>query len=110
MTSFGRIWPEFYLLCDYMKNYRTLKKLERDYQLAKSSIAILLPHLIKVYFTMLSAMILHPWPTVPEQIADIAKLHPILASENIFFLVDTSKTSNVDSTDLATRVTLKDSV
>ena len=86
MTSFGRIWPEFYLLCDYLKNYSTRKKFERDYQLAKSSIAILLPHLIKVYLAMLSAMIMHPWPTVPEKIADIAKLHPILASENIFFI------------------------
>lgn len=24
MTSFGRLWPEFYLVCDYLKNYHTL--------------------------------------------------------------------------------------
>lgn len=46
---------------------------------------------------------MHTWPSVPEQVQAISSLHPMLAAENIFFLVDTSKTSNVDSTNVATR-------
>ena len=104
MTSFGRLWPEFYLLCDYLKNYHTVDTLESNYQLASSSIADLLPHALKDYLTMLSIMLMHPWPTFPEQVQAISTLHPLLALENIIFLVvDTSKTTNVDSTNLPTR-------
>lgn len=47
MTSFGRLWPEFYLLCDFLKNYHTLDSLEKEYQLAASCIAVLLHMLLK---------------------------------------------------------------
>ncbi len=103
VTSFGFTWPELYVVMDYLKNYPTLLYMERFYQLSKSSLELLLPKAVQVYCTVLSAMLMHTWPTPQEQTDMIAKLEPALAYHNIFFLVDTTKSGNVDSLDIPTQ-------
>lgn len=105
MTSFGFTWPELYLAMDCLKNYSTLRDMERFYQMSKSSLELLIPKALHVYCTVLSAMLMHTWPTPQEQTDMIGKLDPALAAYNIFFLVDTAKSGNVDSLDIPTQHT-----
>lgn len=100
MTSFGQLWPELYIVFEYLKKYHTLEAMEDKFNLAKSSLGYFLPHALQVYYTLISTMAMHTWPT---QRALIAQLHPELRRLNCFFLVDTTKSSNVDSTDAETR-------
>lgn len=65
--------------------------------MSKSSLELLIPKAVQVYCTMLSAMLMHTWPTLQEQTNMISKLDPLLAVHNCFFLVDTAKHGNVDS-------------
>jgi hypothetical protein len=102
LTSFGFTWPELYVAFDFLKNYHTLREMERFYQLSKSSLELLIPKAVQVYCTMLSAMLMHTWPTLQEQTNMISKLDPLLAVHNCFFLVDTAKHGNVDSLDIPT--------
>lgn len=103
MSSFGAIWPELYLVLDFLHNYQSYSELESKYQLAKISLYLTLPHALSLYQELLTSMMVHPWPTVAEQTAMIGEQHPLLQPLSIFFIVDSSKTSSVDSTDEVTR-------
>ena len=103
-NSYGQLWPEWYMLFDYISNDKDLREMESCYQKSFSSVRRTLYNSMQLYVALLERMLsLNRWPSVLEQDALIEMLPPALKHLRFFFLVDSFKVSNVDSTDINVR-------
>ena len=86
-----------------MNNNNSLRELESIFHWAKSSIARDLPHCPKILLDLLIIEMRSLWPNRAQRDLMRTFLPEILRGTGIFFVEDSTKLTNVDSTDPTTR-------